>query len=423
MSNILNIALKAAGLNARYESNAAKLLPISAELLETYPELKDAKIDGGVKAGDMIVTWRADSGKTKGAILDPLAQNDLTIMVRMTDGEDQRVDAQNMVSAIEGLARLQREDKANRKDLEAINERGEKEHRAGIRRGDIDADEAFQPVKPRFQDGAFANFDGLAGCVSLRLNAEYGNAFTGMPGKSLAALGELQLTKAIRDTLTPADLSRAKEAHALRAEIHQLTHAVPTVTPPAREHGDERVDAVLEGLRLSGEGHTMAQAAAQMPNAELVSLAFKPLTSAPVHEIKALRLSPREANTVLQDLRRFEETEWSDGAIGKTRSLLKDRMPGYDFQAKMFSRDHVDMMLVADHAGAVLYAWDVETRVVDFDASTEMKVFTAADVPTLEELEALRAQARDLRYDAGGGEIDFSFDDDEDADAEDVLEP
>lgn len=414
MSNVLNEALKSKGMNATYEGKPARLLPISASVLEEHPGLADAKIGKQIVAGDMIVTWRGENGKPKGEILDPLAENELAIMVRKSDGEDYRVEASNIGNAVERLSGLFLEDRQNVKDVAAANAKGEKEHRAAIARGEIDEDEVFTPAKPRFESGAFENLDTLVGGLKARLSAEYGNDFSGLPGKTLAALGELQVTKATRNTLTGDELTKAKEAHALRIEIAKLENNTPDAAAVEREHGNERVEAALEDLRTSGEGYSAAQMAAMAPNAELVTLAFKPLTTASPYEIQARRIGPRDANTVLQDLRRHEDTEWAPGAIAKTRALLQDRMPGYDFKAKVFSRDGADMMLVADHAGAVLYAWDSETRVQEFDTAADMKVFTAADVPTDEELEALRAQARDLRYNAVGDEIDFSLGDEED---------
>ena len=415
MSNVLKTALDAKGFNASYEGKPARLLPISATVLEEHPALADAKIGKQIAAGDMIVTWRGENGKPKGEVLDPLAMNDLAIMVRKSDGEDYRVDASSIGDAVERLAGLVREDRQNVKDVEKSNSKGEKEHRAAIARGEVDEDEAFVPAKPRFADGAFDNIGTLVDGLKARLSTEYGNDFSGLPGKTMAALGELQVTKATRNTLTGQDLSKAKGAHALRIEIAKLESNAPDANAAAveREHGNERVEAALEDLRVSGEGFSAAQMAALSPNAELVTLAFKPLTTANPYEIQARRLGPRDTNTVLQDLRRFEETEWAPGAIANTRALLQDRMPGYDFKAKVFSRDGADMMLVADHAGAVLYAWDSETRVQEFDPTADLKVFTAEDVPSDEELEALRAQARDLRYNAVGEEIDFSFGDDD----------
>lgn len=61
----------------------------------------------------------------------------------------------------------------------------------------------------------------------------------------------------------------------------------------------------------------------------------------------------------------------------------------------------------------MLYSWDANTRVNDFDRLAELKVFGPADVPTDAELASLREQAEALSYD-NGDEIDFSFDDPED---------
>ncbi|WP_027234117.1 hypothetical protein [Leisingera caerulea] len=416
MSIDLKKALNEKGLNATYEGNPAKLLPISENVLSEYKSAADAKTGKHLVAGDMIVTWRGENGGFRGEVLDPMADNDLKIMIRKSDGEDMAVPAGDMGDAIVRLSALVKDDKQNRAELAETNRAAEKAHRAAVARNEIDEDEQFTPVKPRFADGAFAKLPDLVDCMKSRLSVEYGNEFTGAAGKSLAALNELKVGDATRHNLTDAELAKAKEAHALRAEIAKLEANAAEAPQAEREHGTERVEAALEDLRYPGEGINQAQMAAIMPNQDLMNLAFQPFTTLPPHEIQARRLGPRDANTVLQDLRRFEDKEWGTSAVEKCRKLLKSRMPGYDFSAKVFSRDGADMLMVADQAGAVLYAWDSETRVNDFDTAPELVSFSEADVPSDEELEALRAQLRDMRYDANG-DIDFDFDiggDDED---------
>lgn len=82
MSNTLKAALKEKGINASYEGNPARLLVLGSTILSEFPDLAKMEVGTRLSAGDMIVTWRAEDGKQRGEVLDPLAENDLEIMVR-----------------------------------------------------------------------------------------------------------------------------------------------------------------------------------------------------------------------------------------------------------------------------------------------------------------------------------------------------
>ena len=415
MSKNLNVALKDAGLNAIYDGQPARLLPISAGVMTEYADIANANIGKDLRAGDMVVTWRQENGKMKGKAIDPLADNDLGVVVRLGDGGEKVVSGGGIGSIVERLSSMVKEDRVNRISVTEENAKGEKAHRKAIANGEIDEDEAYVPVKPRYADDAFKNLGNLVGCMKARLGAEYNNDFVGLSGLSEAAIGELKLTNATRDVLTSQELQKAHEAESLRNEIAKLRDASGDVAPAPvaqPEHGDDRVEAVLEDLPIRGTQLSQAQMDAMMPNSELTNLAFKPLTAAPISQLNPTMLSPRDVNSLLQELAPYEDKDWGPAAIEKTRTLLNDRMENYNFNAKIFSRDGVDLMLVSDHAAAVLYSWDTETRVPDYDTTADLKVYTLEDVPTDEELEALREQARDLRYDVGEEEIDFSFGDD-----------
>jgi hypothetical protein len=411
MPKTLNDALKEAGLNAKYDGNPARLLPISSSVLNEYPGVRNANIGKPIGAGDMIVTWRAENGKMKGKAIDPLAMNDLGIVVRLSDGGEKVVSAAGVGEVIEQLAGMVKEDRTNRSEIEEDNRKAEKAHAKAIAKGDIDDDEPFTPKKPTYADGEFKNLGHLVSCMKARLSNEYNNDFVGLSGRSEAALGELKLTKATRDVLTAEELAKAHEAETLRNEIRKMAEGAEVAAPVEREHGLERVEELMEDLPITGADLSPAQMAAMMPNSELTTLAFKPLTSTPLSEIQAKVLSPRDVNSLLQEMAPYEDTDWAPAAIEKTRALLTDRMANYTFNAKIFSRDGVDVMLVSDHAAAVLYSWDVETRVPNYDTRADLKVYQLSDVPTDEELEDLRNTVRDMRYDVGNDEIDFSLDD------------
>jgi len=417
MTTTLTQAFAEKGMKARYESAPAKILPVTAELLADLPADTSDKVGQALKAGDVIVSWQPEGGKRKGRVLDPMGWNDLSIVVPMGDGTESVVGASDMVDTAVRLVDMERDDRQNRKDLVEQNERAQREHRARVERGELAEDDEFVPAKPRYADGAFAQNDGFVACMKARLAAEHDNPFSGLEGKSIAAMAEFRIGKATAHNLTAEDARMAQEAKSLRTEIAKFRAADAAPAGQKREHGLERVTDELNDLPSAGQGMTAAQVAAMMPNRELIGLAFAPLTTTPLEEIQSRRLGPRDANTVIAHLRRHEETEWGPGAIEKTRALLTSRMPGYSFEGKMFSRGGVDMMLIADQAGAVLYAWDSETRVKDFDAAPMMEQLTEADVPTEDELQALRDELKDLRYDSGA-EIDFGFDDEDEDEPE-----
>lgn len=147
------------------------------------------------------------------------------------DGEDDVIDARYMGNAIESLAGMVKEDRELRTRLDEENAKAERTHYRAVEAGEVDPEERFEPRLPRYADGAFAGLPYLVEGMKARLSAEYANEFTGLAGKSIAALGEKQLTKTLRDTLTAEERRMAEEAFDLRAERAKLRGEVPRGGP------------------------------------------------------------------------------------------------------------------------------------------------------------------------------------------------
>ncbi len=417
MSINLKQAFAEKGINVIYEGRHGKMLPVTDVVLDEYKAKDGAKTGKELVAGDLVISYRSGDGKNRGAVLDPLAENDLEIILPKSNGDDLTVSGRDMSQAVVDLARLHKDDKAERARIAEENENAKKEHDLKIARHEIPADAEFEPREAGLKEGAFDKLDVLVNCIKARLTAEYRNDFTGIVGKSYAALTELKVGEATRNKLTDDELKKAIEARKLIREIDKLRHGEALEDQGPGEDFDpedsaERISDVLSDLPVTGHAMSGAEMEARIPNAELVNLAFKPLTTTSPHSLNSKLLGSRDVNTVLQDLRRFENKDWGPRAIANTRELLRDRMPGYDFNAKIFTRDGVDLMLVADHAGSMLFAWDSKTRVLDYDPDDHIVNFTAADVPTDERLEELRAELNELRFNALD-DIDFGLDEDE----------
>lgn len=408
----LGKAFKEKGINVTYKGHAGKMIAVTSALLTDDAYAGTARTGKDLVAGDVIVSWRDETGAMKGAVIDPLVENDLAILIRKADGSDQSVDASRMDGAIATLAGLIKEDRLDRKATTEANNKAREEYARAEARGQMP--EAPIPREPKFVDGAFDRMADLVGCMKARTGAEYRNEFTGPAGATEAANAEFRISKAQADILSYDELQKAREAYMLRSEIAKLEAGTRTaVEPEMPEDAGDAADEQLEALNLSAPEMTAAQVAAMSPNSELIRKAFAPLTKLPLGEIKTQRLSARDANKVLQDLRAHENKDWAPGALAKTRELLTGVMPGYNFTARIFSKDGADLMLVNDQAGPALYAWDSATRVLDYDAAAEMKIFTVEDVPSEEELQELRNRALELRHDVTD-EIDFDFGGDED---------
>lgn len=418
MSIDLNNAFREAGLNAKYEGNPARILPVTADVLARFADENGQNPGKQLVAGDVVVTWM-DNGRRSGRVVDIAANNDLSLMIRKSDGNDQEIAAGDMVSAIATLARMAVSDRKEREQLAEINAAAGTAHEAALARGEVTG--AFEPRLPTYADNAFAGVAALGELAKQRLGREYSNPFTGVAGQSQTALDEFKLTKALRATLSRDEVGRVEEARSLRAEIAQLRANQRIERGEAAEvdHEDqaERMSGVRNALRLSGGGVSPAQMAAVMGNSELMALSMKPFTTLAPHQVRGQRLGPRDANTVLEKMDRYEDTDWGTQAIQNVRALLSDRMPGtaagsYTFNAKLFSKDGVDMLLVGDQAGAALYMWDSSTRATEFNLQDHLQNPTLDDVPSVEAIEALRAQVTDLRYD-NGADIDFGFAEDD----------
>ena len=128
--------------------------------------------------------------------------------------------------------------------------------------------------------------------------------------------------------------------------------------------GDGAARAV-DSVIAESEGFNEMQMLAQAPNEPLTEEVFGALTSTPPEEIPIFQLSDADHETALRRFEAREEAAWAEPARSRVAGILAERMPDYRFETRFFEHESADVMLVRDHAGAYLYAWDSATRAVD----------------------------------------------------------
>lgn len=287
--------------------------------------------------------------------------------------------------------------------------------------------DAVEPeyLKPRYPADAFTRVPGLLSCVEDGIRATLEDPFTDVVAKSQAYAAQYEIGRANANVLSPEQMAKVTEYRALREEIGAIQPAhVLAMTPPAAAYeGDgEAARELINTLPVRGAGFTAGQMAALAGNPVISREVFGALTTTPAMEVNARRLSGPEHDLIAQDIGRHEERTWAPEALGRISEILADRLPGYRFQARLFSKDEADVLLVRDHVGAYLYSWDSASRVAEINVRDRvLSTFTEANVPTDEMIDAARVAVQELRYD-NGNEIDFFFGDVIEAERDDALE-
>lgn len=398
-------------MRAEFRGFPAKVLPLTAELVSEFgaSELAEA-VGRTAQAGNLLVSWM-DGAERRGMVLNPNAQNDLTFMIPLTAGGDDRVPAGDLQRAAVRLFEMGRESLRDHVRVAEENEKLQAEHEKALAK-DPDAP-APEPLQPRYPADAFGRVAGLLSCVEAGINATLEDPFADIIAKSKAYAAQYEIGRANSNVLTPEQMSKVTEYRALREGIGALqpAHELALTPPAAAYEGDgEAMRTLLEEIPV-GTGFSATQMSAMAANPVIVKEVFGALTTTPALQLGARMLSAQDREQVLQDLARHEERTWAPEALNRISEILGDRMPGYRFEAQLFSKDDADVLLVRDHVGAYLYSWDSASRVAEINVRDRvLSTYTEADVPTDEQIEAARAALQELRYD-NGAEIDFFFQD------------
>ena len=412
MPQTIKTAFATHALRAEFRGHLAKVLPLNAALLAEFDQDNLAGAVGQtVTAGHLLVGWM-EGAERRGMVLNPNAGNDLSFLVARTDGEDVKVPAGNLQRAAIRLFEMGRESARDHVRVAEENAKLRAEHEKAIAK-DPDAAEPDY-LTPRHPVDAFARVPGLLSCVQDGITATLADPFADVAAKSQAYAAQYEIGRANANVLTPAQMAKVTEYRALREEIGALqpAHELALTPPAAAYEGDgEAARDLINELPVRGAGFTAAQMSAIAGNPVISREVFGALTTTPVMQLNARMLSAQDHDLVLQEMGRHEERNWSPDALGRISEILGDRMPGYRFQARLFSKDDADVLLVRDHVGAYLYSWDSASRVAEINVRDRvLSTYTEADVPTDEMIDAARVAVQELRYD-NGAEIDFFFGD------------
>ncbi len=401
-------AFAAHALRAEYESQPAMVLPVTDRIAANLAD--GALPDQDVEPGQLLVAWN-ENGARRGKVLEQNAGNDVVFLIPRSDGTDVRVPASSLRSAALRLIGMAREDVRDRRDALAENDAAQEAFDAAVERG-----ETPEPVVPRipaFADGAFDRVDDVIRCVDAGIARTLDDPFADIVAKSAALAARYDMGRANANVLTPEQMERITTARALREEIGALQPEHPQALAPAGQpyRGEGKAKNSVDAMDISGQGFSAAQMSAVAGNPVLVREVFSVLTTTPAQDLVAKHLDATGFASVVQDLARHAENDWSVDALASVGAVLADRMPGYRFDTRMYTKDDTDILLVRDHAGAYLYAWDRESRVAEINVNDRiLSTYSEADVPGDDDLHALRIAVREMRHD-NGAEIDFAWGD------------
>ncbi|MCW3783573.1 hypothetical protein [Defluviimonas salinarum] len=420
MPTSLRDAFANLGLRAEYKGQPALLLPVTDELAG---DLDAASIRQGVAGGQMLVSWN-DGERRNGAVIDAGAKNDIYIFVRRTDGSDLRIAAGDMMDATLSVLGARNTARDNAAKVAEANAKARADYEAARGRGETPAEpEDRQPV---FAENAFDRVPGFVACVLSAVEAARSDDLA--TEKEISELNTFMasLRELTRDELTSAERARADEAARLRAEIAMLApghaEARGARMPAAYEGDGEAARDLMESLPSDPNGLTAAQSSimARSGNMDLARRLFSVATTTPLMQIERRALSHTGFKTFAQELARHENKAAGEAILPRIRAVTADGMPGYEDQwrGKIYTKDGADILLMRDRVAAYAYAWDSASRIAEINVDAALlRNFTAEDVPSEADLEALRAIKADLRHD-NGAEVDFDWDDED----EEVLE-
>lgn len=412
----INEAFKTHGIRAEFEGMPAMVVPVTTEFAE---DLDQGKIKQGVAGGQMLLSWN-DGEKRNGKVINADARTDVSFLVKRNNGSDYRIPASNMADAVLTGLRAKKAAGENALAVADANEKAQADYDEARERGDA----AVEPVEqePEFAADAFDKLTGLVACVKEAQLAIKADEFAGIAAKAAADSFTAKLRELTRDDLTAADKAKVQEARQLKAEIAMLNPEHPDAAAavmPAAYAGDcEAAEELMDSFPHDPEGISAAQQSAMSrnPDFNMVTRQFSVATTTPVMQIQKRALSHTGFKTIAQEIAKYENKEASDVILPRMAAVTTDFMEGYKWQGKVYSKDGADVLLMRDEYAAFVYAWDSESRVGEIDVTaTVLASMSQDDVPSDEDLEALKATLAELRHD-NGAEVNFDWDDEPEED-------
>lgn len=421
MSQALKTAFANTALRAEFRDNPAKVLPITRDLIDEVGADTLRETTGqDVSAGNLMVAWMSD-GQRRGMVLNPNAGNEMTFLVERNNGDDARFPASDLQRAAVRMQEANTGAVHERARVAEENDHRQAEHDKLVERGAAHADDAPEPREPEFAEDAFQRVPVLMACVKEGLAASLEDPFMDIAAKSRAYAAQAEIGRVNSAVLSPEEMEKVTTYRALREEIGSLRpdHDLALTPAEAPYDGDnEAAHEAVADLPVRGGGFSDAQMGALAASEVMSKEVFGVLTTTPIGDLSANMLSNADYEAVTQELARHEERTWAPDALQRVSDVLADRMPGYRFEARLFQKDDADMLMIRDHAGAYLYAWDSASRVAEVNVQDRvLSTYTPADVPSDEQIDAARTAVQELRYD-NGDEIDFFFEDIDDMENE-----
>lgn len=418
MPKTFNEAFRERGIRAEFNGNAAVVLPLTAELIEDMggAAALARAVGSDVAPGQMLASWN-EGAERHGQVLNPNAGNNLVLLVERNDGEMTRVMASNLSAAATRLVQMGHDADHDRRAVAAANAKAQDDYQAALDRGE----NVQAPVDqvPTYGENAFAKVPHLVTAVQEGIDSDIRDPFLDVKSRIDTFMARYELGRANSNVLSREELARVAEYRAMREEIGRLSPNNAVALRPAAEAfaGNGEVD-VAGAMRRAGAHQVMPLGRATMAGANaLASSVFSALTTTPVANVLGAPLSREAYQGMTQELARHQERNWSPQAIERIGQVFAAKIPGYTFDAKLFSRDGVDMLVVRDAtsqgqgAAAIAYAWESASRVLEVNLNDRiLSTVTREDIPTDEQMHAARVALQELRFD-NGAEINFGWND------------
>lgn len=412
MPKSINEAFAEHGMRAMYNGNPAMVLPITQNLLEEMnADTLSAQVGQNVGAGQLMVSWN-EGERRNGQILSALAGNDIVFVVPRNDGEMSHFHAADMTRGVTSMIEAEREARREVARVAEENATARADYAAAVERGE-------HPEEPvdrvaTFDPAVFSKVPHLLEATKQAIAMRIEDPFADIVAKSRALSDRYEIGRVNTNVLTADEMAKITEERSLREAIGAQNPGHPLAIAPAAQPYDGDSEAarnVMDDLGLGGDGFSPQQLAALAGNDVIRKEVFSVLTTTPVNSLSARMISANGYESAVQSLARHEERNWAPQALGRVSEVLADRMPGYRFDARMFSHDGADVLLIRDHAGAYAYSWDSESRVAEFDVRGKiLSTYGPDDVPSDERLHELRVALQDVRFD-NRQEIDFTWND------------
>ena len=377
-------AIRENGINCEFEGQPGKALLVTAAMLNKFPADADAKYPD-VAAGEAIVTYfDSTTDKVRGRVVLPGAKNDLTLVIRDKDGDENRIDIGHLTdfpSAIRAVHDI--EDNVGIKQSNAL--QNVKDY-VGL---------AFKNVlaKPRL-----AAPENISAALSFELEGSRRN-------------------EAVETQLSAEQLDRITTARALRQTIARINpEHDDALAGVANYQSDYRANALVDGLGVRAMEIPPQMRAALRADRGLSEEVFGAITTTSISDLTAKIIDPKEFEFIRQELRPGLVRNGFAAVIeNRLKDIFAERMPSYNgmHEIELYTKGGADVMVVKDHVATYVYGWDTDSRKLEIDGKLAL---TEADVPSEEEIERLRDVLADIRYEVGDDLHFDMFDDEEGAD-------